>query len=155
MDILLNPPNHTWYWKIFSKRCKDHVSWHEHKYHNRWGEHLGAVVGSDIYKVQYIEDLVDDWNTQFKPLSTIVETQPQAAYLEFANGFRSKLNYFMRTIPEIIHHLVSLEETLRNTSIYTCNNCWTHMGWYWKKTSVLTSSFWWTCNPCFFMNKPK
>ena len=91
-------------------------------------EHLGAVVGSDIYKVQYIEDLVDDWNTQLKLLSTIAETQPQVAYLEFANGFRSKLNYFMRTIAEIINHLVSLEGTLRNTSIYTCNNCWTHMG---------------------------
>ena len=50
-------------------------------------EHLGAVVGSDIYKVQYIEDLVDDWNTQLELLSTVAETQPQAAYLKFASGF--------------------------------------------------------------------
>ena len=27
-------------------------------------KHLGAAVGSDTYKVQYIEDLVNDWNTQ-------------------------------------------------------------------------------------------
>ena len=34
-------------------------------------KHLGAVVGSDTYRVQNIEDLVIDWNTQFKLLSTI------------------------------------------------------------------------------------
>ena len=37
---------------------------------------LGAVVGSDKYKVQYVEELVDDWNTQLKLLSTIAETDP-------------------------------------------------------------------------------
>ena len=53
-------------------------------------KHLGAVVGSDTYKVQFVEELVNDWNTQLKLLSTIVETQPQAAYLAFVSGFRSK-----------------------------------------------------------------
>ena len=80
-------------------------------------KHLGAVVGSDTYKFQYVENLVDDWNTQLKLLSTIAETQLQAPYPAFVSGFRSKLNYFMRTIPEISHHLVSLEETLRNRFI--------------------------------------
>ena len=77
-------------------------------------KHLGAVVGSDTYKSRYVEDLIDDCNTQLKLLSTIAATQPQAAYLTFVNVFRSKLNYFMRTIPEISHYLVSLEETLCN-----------------------------------------
>ena len=54
-------------------------------------KHLGAVVGSDTYKVQYVEELVDDWNTQRKLLSTIAENQPQAAYLAFVSGFRSEL----------------------------------------------------------------
>ena len=80
-------------------------------------KHLGAVVGSDTYKVQYVEDLADDWNAQLKLLSTIAETRPQTAYLAFVSGFRSKLNYFMRTIPETSHHLVSLEETLCNRFI--------------------------------------
>ena len=53
-------------------------------------KHLGAVVGSDTYKIKHVEDLVDDWNTQLKLLSTIAETQPQAAYLAFVSGFRSK-----------------------------------------------------------------
>ena len=38
---------------------------------------LGAVVESDRYKVQYVQNLVNDWNTQLKLLSTIVETQPR------------------------------------------------------------------------------
>ena len=80
-------------------------------------KHLGAVVGSDTCKIQYVGDLVDDWNTQLKLLSTLAETQPQAAYLAFVSGFRSKLNYFMKTIPEISHYQVSLEETLRNRFI--------------------------------------
>ena len=91
-------------------------------------KHLGAVVGRDTYNVQYVENLVDDWNTQLKLLPITAETQPQAAYLAFVSGFRSKLNYFMRTIPEISHHLVSLEETLRNrfltaiTGGHICND---------------------------------
>ena len=72
------------------------------------------VVGSDTYKVQYVEDLVNDWNTQLKLLSTMAETQTQAAYLEF--------------VSEISHQLVSLEETLCNRIIpaitggHICNN---------------------------------
>ena len=48
--------------------------------------------------------------------------------LSFCIGFRSKLNYFTRTIPEISHHLVPLKETLRNrfvtaiTGGYVCND---------------------------------
>ena len=42
-------------------------------------KHLGAVVGSDTHKVQYVEGLTDNWNKQLKLLSTIAETQPQAA----------------------------------------------------------------------------
>ena len=63
-------------------------------------KHLAAVGGSDTYKVQYFEVLVDDWNTQLKLLSTIAENQPQGAYLAFATGFRSKLNSFIRAVPE-------------------------------------------------------
>ena len=75
-------------------------------------KHFGAVIGSDTYKVQFVEDLVNDWNRQLKLLLIIVENQPQAVYLAIASGFRIKLNYPMRTILEISHHLVPLEETL-------------------------------------------
>ena len=80
-------------------------------------KYLKAVVESDTYKVKYVEDLVDDWNIEFKLLSTIAENRPQAAILALVSEFRRKLNYFLRTIPEISHHLVSLKEILCNRFI--------------------------------------
>ena len=38
-------------------------------------------------------------------------------FVAFVSGFINKLNYFVRTIPKISDHLVSLEETLRNRFI--------------------------------------
>ena len=136
-DIFLNSP----------KRCKYHVYWISQPINitTDGRKHLEVVVGSDTCKVQYAEELADDCNVQLKLLSTIAKNQPQAAYLDFVNGFRSKLNYFMRISPEISHHLVSLEETLRNrfkpaiTGGHISNSTW-------KK---VTYSFWWTCNPYF------
>ena len=66
--------------------------------------------------IQCVKDLIDDRNTQLNFLSTIAENQPQAAYVAFVSAF-SKLNYFMRKIPRISHHLVSLGETLCNRFI--------------------------------------
>ena len=80
-------------------------------------KYLRSVARSDTCKVQYAEGLVNDWSTQLKLLSTIAVNQSQAAYLAFTSGFRSELNYFMKTISEISHHVVSLEETLRNRFI--------------------------------------
>ena len=71
--------------------------------------HFGAIVGSTEYHDEYEKDLVKDWDNQLTILSTIAERQPQAAYLAFASGFKSKLNYFLRTIPNIRHLLLSLE----------------------------------------------
>ena len=68
-------------------------------------KYLETVVGSDTYRVQCVEDLVNNWNMQLKLLSIIAESQTYAAYLAFVNGI-TKLNYFMRTNPEISHHLV-------------------------------------------------
>ena len=42
--------------------------------------HLGAVIGSEVFKVSYAESLVDDWIKQLKLLSIIAESDPQSAY---------------------------------------------------------------------------
>ena len=61
--------------------------------HSRRKTHLGVVIGSIEYCDEYVKDLVKDWDNQLTILSTIAETQPQAAYLAFASGFKkSKLN---------------------------------------------------------------
>ena len=43
--------------------------------------HLGTIIGSTEYRDEYVKDLVKGWNNQLTTLSTIEETQPQAAYL--------------------------------------------------------------------------
>ena len=79
--------------------------------------HLGAIVGTEIYKREYADDLVKDWNSQLRILSTIAESQPQAAYSAFVSGFRNKLSYFMRTIPDISNLLIPIEDTIRHRFI--------------------------------------
>ena len=45
--------------------------------------HLGAGIGITEYRGEYVKDLVKYWDNQLTILSTIAETQPQAAYLKF------------------------------------------------------------------------
>ena len=73
---------------------------------------LGAIVGSDSYKREYVDNLVKDWNSQLCMLSTVAESQPQTAYSAFVRGFKNKLNYFMRTIPDINNLLIPIENTI-------------------------------------------
>ena len=64
---------------------------------------LGAIIGSTEYCDEYMKHLVKDRDNQLTILSTIAEKQPQASYLACDSGFKSKLNYFLRTTPNIRH----------------------------------------------------
>ena len=75
---------------------------------------LSAVIGSTEYRDKHVKDLVKDWDNQLTILPIIVETQQQAA---FVCGFKSKLNYFLRTNPNIPHLLLLLQRTIRNKFI--------------------------------------
>ena len=79
--------------------------------------HLGAIIGSTEYRDHYVKDLVKDWDNQLTILSNIAETQLQAVFLAFATGFKSKLKYFLRTIPNMRHLLLPLERTIWNKFI--------------------------------------
>ena len=78
---------------------------------------MGAIVGNEIYKREYINNLAKDWNGQLCILSTIAESQPQAVYSAFVSGFKNKLSYFLRTIPDISNLLIPIEDTIRNRFI--------------------------------------
>ena len=84
--------------------------------------HLGPVIRSTEYRDEYVKDLRKDWNNQLTTLSTIAEIQPQD-YLAFASGFKSKLNNFLRTIPNIRHLLLPLERTIRSKFIPAVTRC--------------------------------
>ena len=53
------------------------------------------------------------WIEQLTILAKIAETEPQAAYAALVGGYKSKLKYFMRTIPEITEMLPLVEEIIR------------------------------------------
>ena len=59
---------------------------------------LGAVIGSEAFKVSYAKSLVHDWIKQLKLLSIMAELEPQSAVSAFVGGFKEKLTYFMRTV---------------------------------------------------------
>ena len=86
-------------------------------------KHLGAVIGSTEYRDEYVKDLVKEWDNQFIILSTIAEIQTQATYLAFASGFKSKFNYFLRTVLNIRHLLLPLEKTIRNKFVPALTGC--------------------------------
>ena len=55
--------------------------------------------------------------TTAENIRKIAETEPQAAYSAFVGGFKGKLTYFMRTIPELDEFLKPIEDTIRNELI--------------------------------------
>ena len=50
-------------------------------------------------------------------MSKIAETEPQSAYAALFSGFKSKLTYFFRTIPDISELLLPLEHKIRQKFI--------------------------------------
>ena len=44
-------------------------------------KHLGAVIGSEEYKEEYLREKVDEWVACIQKLSNIARTQPHASYI--------------------------------------------------------------------------
>ena len=61
--------------------------------------HLGPVIGSELYRKEYIEEIVSKWRDELLLLSKIAVMQFHAAYSTYMHGFESKWNFFNRTIP--------------------------------------------------------
>ena len=74
--------------------------------------HLGATIGSDGFKKSYVREKVYELTEQLKTLSKIALTEPQAAYTCFTSGFRHKLTYMMRTIPNIADELTPFDTVI-------------------------------------------
>jgi len=63
--------------------------------------HLGAVIGTEEFKVEYLNEKIQIWSEEIKALSQIAKIEPQAAFSCFVSGYKHKLNHSMRTIPNI------------------------------------------------------
>ena len=77
--------------------------------------HLGAVIGTQEFKKEYVEKKVAEWVQEVKTLSDIAITEPHAAFAAFTHGLQHKWNFVMRTIPDISPFLRPLENTIRDT----------------------------------------
>ena len=79
--------------------------------------HLGAVVGTNKFKNDFVKSQVDQWCDQIRKLATIAETQPQSAYSAFTTGLRHRYSFFMRTIPDISELFKPLEDEIHHKLI--------------------------------------
>ena len=73
-------------------------------------KYLGGFVGTEEGCVKYVQELCDEWVYQLEELSSIAKCEPQAAYSAFTAGFRHKMTYFMRTIPNMADLLRPIDE---------------------------------------------
>ena len=76
--------------------------------------HLGAAIGSDNFKNEYINNKVDQWVKNIVKLSEIAQSHPHAAYAGFIHGEQHKFTYFMRTIANISENLQPLDDAIEN-----------------------------------------
>ena len=67
-------------------------------------KYLGGYIGSEDRWDEYADKLVNSWCGQSMVLSKIAKTEPQAAYAAFVSGFKHKLTYYIRTMPNIKQH---------------------------------------------------
>ena len=79
--------------------------------------HLGAALGSEEFKQEYIDEKVQDWCKNIEMLAKIAESQPQAAYSAFIHGEQHKYTYFLRTICNISENLIPLDDAISNVFI--------------------------------------
>ena len=80
-------------------------------------KYLGGFVGKTAGAENYVTDLVNEWVEQLQTLSKFAKSEPQAAYSAFTAGFRHKVTYFIRTIPNLCDVLKPLDETIDNNFI--------------------------------------
>ena len=79
--------------------------------------HLGAALGSQDFKKEYISEKVEQWMKEIGKLSEIAESQPQAAYSAYVHGYQHKFRYFLRTIANIREELKPLDELITSKLI--------------------------------------
>ena len=79
--------------------------------------HLGAVIGSDEFRQEFVRKKVSGWINDIKQLANIAHEEPQLAYAAFTKALCMRWSYVQRTIKNISHLFVPLEAAIRNTLI--------------------------------------
>ena len=77
--------------------------------------HLGAVVGSQTFKKEYLEEKVNSWMEDVKLLSDIAKSEPQCVYAAMMFSVQHRWNFVQRSIPDISHYMKKLENEIYRT----------------------------------------
>ena len=64
-----------------------------------------------------MSELTKEWIAELMELTKIAKTEPQAAYSAFTSGFKHKMTYFMRTLPDVEDILGDLDKVIDNEFI--------------------------------------
>ena len=72
--------------------------------------HLGAVIGSEDFKSEYVRKKITNWTQKIIKLTEYSKTQPHAAYAIFCRGVLHKYTYCIRTIQVVDEHLKPLDD---------------------------------------------
>lgn len=80
-------------------------------------KYLGGYVGTTAGAEKYVQELVGEWVEELTNLSKIAKAEPQASYSAFTAGFRHKITYYMRTIPNLEEVLKPLDEVIDRSFI--------------------------------------
>ena len=81
--------------------------------------HLGAVIGSETFKKEYVSDEVAKWAGALRNLVKIAKTDPHVAYVNYTRSFHFKWSYMQRTVPGIGPLFEPLEEIIRHEFLPT------------------------------------
>lgn len=71
--------------------------------------HLGACIGSEGFRNEYVTRKVEEWCKELKKLSSFAIEEPHAAFSAFTHGEIHRFSYFLRTIPGMEEYLKPLD----------------------------------------------
>ena len=84
---------------------------------SRGKRHLGAVLGSEEFKEEYVNEKIDEWISEIEQLAEIAQIEPHAAYAAYVHGYQHKFTFIMRTIPDIEDLFKRLDDVITNKLI--------------------------------------
>ena len=79
--------------------------------------HIGAALGSENFKVQYVNRKVAKWVQDVVELATIAKDEPQSALSAYNTGLSQRWTFLQRTVQGISELFTPLEEAIRDQLI--------------------------------------
>ena len=79
--------------------------------------HLGAVIGTQEFRDEYVNKKVKTWVEDIEQLSVIAEDEPQLAYSAYTKAMCMRWCFVQRTIPNTKQYFAPIEEAIRHKLI--------------------------------------